>query len=88
MIELTGNLSNYTNGQKNLPFYGDTVKAVLGSIQVMYPQLRANLLTEDGKIRSGVKVFLNDKEMRLPEDYDVAISERDSIFMMTPFAGG
>jgi adenylyltransferase/sulfurtransferase len=54
-----------------------------------YPDLRQNLYTADGKLRSFVNIYLNDDDIRyLPAKEATATAEDDELTIIPSIAGG
>jgi len=54
-----------------------------------YPDLRQNLYTGDGKLRSFVNIYLNDDDIRyLPSKEATSTSESDELTIIPSIAGG
>lgn len=67
---------------------GTTVAEVLDALTAQHPDLRKNLFTEEGKLRSFVNVYVNDEDIRYLQREKTAISEADVLSIVPSIAGG
>ena len=79
----------YTGGQQTVTVPGATVGEALEQLTGAYPELRPNLYTGEGKLRSFVNIYLNDDDIRyLPAKEATAASESDELTIIPSIAGG
>jgi sulfur-carrier protein adenylyltransferase/sulfurtransferase len=81
-------LRQYTAKQDAVSVSGDTVGEVLRSLTSQYPDLRKQIFTEEGKLRSFVNVYLNDEDIRYLSKDATAAKEADTISLVPSIAGG
>jgi molybdopterin converting factor small subunit len=67
---------------------GITVGEVLGSLTNAHPDLRKQIYTDEGKLRSFVNVYLNDEDIRYLEKDKTAVSAADVLSIVPSIAGG
>jgi sulfur-carrier protein adenylyltransferase/sulfurtransferase len=67
---------------------GSTVGEVLRSLTSQYPDLRRQIFTEEGKLRSFVNVYLNDEDIRYLSKDATQAKEADTISLVPSIAGG
>jgi molybdopterin converting factor small subunit len=88
-IHIPTPLRAYTGGQQTVNVPGATVGEALTQLVGAYPDLRNNLYTADGKLRSFVNIYLNDDDIRyLPAKEATATSEDDELTIIPSIAGG
>jgi sulfur-carrier protein len=88
-IHIPTPLRTYTGGQETVTVSGTTVSGSLEQLIASYPELKPNLFTAEGKLRSFVNVYLNDDDIRyLPEKEDAPIKESDELTIIPSIAGG
>ncbi len=80
-------LQRFTDGQRILSVDGDTVGALLHSIDNDYPGFREQIV-EDGQMRRFVNIFLNDEDIRFLQQMDTAINDGDVLAILPALAGG
>jgi sulfur-carrier protein adenylyltransferase/sulfurtransferase len=81
-------LRQFTGKQDAVSVPGNTVGEVLGSLTSQYPDLRKQIFTEEGKLRSFVNVYLNDEDIRYLSKDATAAKEADTISLVPSIAGG
>ena len=88
-IHIPTPLRTYTGGQQTVNVPGATVGEALTQLVGAYPDLRQNLYTGDGKLRSFVNIYLNDDDIRyLPAKEATAATESDELTIIPSIAGG
>jgi adenylyltransferase/sulfurtransferase len=88
-IHIPTPLRTYTGGQQTVNVPGATVAEALTQLVGAYPDLRQNLYTGDGKLRSFVNIYLNDDDIRyLPAKEGTPTGEDDELTIIPSIAGG
>ncbi|MDQ2901517.1 MAG: MoaD/ThiS family protein, partial [Acidobacteriota bacterium] len=57
-------LRQYADKQNSVDLPGSTVGEVLGAMTARYPDMRKQIYSDEGKLRSFVNVYLNDEDIR------------------------
>ncbi|PWU00784.1 MAG: molybdenum cofactor biosynthesis protein MoeB [Terriglobia bacterium] len=78
----------FTGKQDAVSVSGGTVREVLDELTAQYPDLRKQIFTEDGKLRSFVNVYINDEDIRYLSKDATAAKESDTISLVPSIAGG
>ena len=82
-------LRTYTGKQDAVEVNGTTIQEALSGLTTQYPDLRKQLFTDEGKLRSFVNVYLNDEDIRyLDAKEQTKVSEKDSLSIIPSIAGG
>src|SRR5581483_12161068 len=81
-------LRQFTGKQDTVTAPGSTVGAVLQALTTQYPDLRKQIFTDEGKLRSFVNVYLNDEDIRYLSKDATAAKEADTISLVPSIAGG
>jgi molybdopterin synthase sulfur carrier subunit len=82
-------LRTYTGGEETVDIPGQTVAATLENLTAAYPQLKPNLYTPEGKLRSFVNLYVNDEDLRyLPEKEATPATDTDELTIIPSIAGG
>ena len=88
-IHIPTPLRAYTGQQATVAIEASTVRGALDQLTSEHPDLRKHLMTEDGKLRSFVNLYLNDEDVRyLPEKEASAIKSTDALSIIPSIAGG
>jgi adenylyltransferase/sulfurtransferase len=82
-------LRTYTGGEETVDIPGATIAAALENLTAAFPQLKGNLYTPEGKLRSFVNLYFNDEDVRyLPEKESTRASDEDELTIIPSIAGG
>src|ERR1044072_5747115 len=81
-------LRQFTGKQDAVNATGATVGEVLAALTAQYPDLRKQLFTEEGKVRSFVNVYLNDEDIRYLSKDATPAKDGDTISLVPSIAGG
>jgi adenylyltransferase/sulfurtransferase len=81
-------LRQYTGKQEAVSVPGATVGEVLNALTAQYPELRKQIFTDEGKVRSFVNVYLNDEDVRYLSKDSTRAGESDTISLVPSIAGG
>jgi adenylyltransferase/sulfurtransferase len=67
---------------------GSTVGEVLASLTTQFPDLRKQIFTDEGKVRSFVNVYLNDEDIRYLGKDATPAADGDTLSLVPSIAGG
>jgi adenylyltransferase/sulfurtransferase len=81
-------LRQFTGKQDSVTAPGTTVREVLDALTNQHPELRKQIFTEEGKLRSFVNVYLNDEDIRYLSKDATATADGDTISLVPSIAGG
>jgi molybdopterin synthase sulfur carrier subunit len=82
-------LRSYTGGLETVSISGTTINAVFQELTAKYPELKQQLFTPEGKLRSFVNVYLNDDDIRyLESQQETAVKDTDELTIIPSIAGG
>jgi adenylyltransferase/sulfurtransferase len=81
-------LRQFTAKQDAVTAAGATVGEVLQSLTSQYPDLRKQIFTDEGKLRSFVNVYLNDEDIRYLKKDATPAAEGDTLSLVPSIAGG
>jgi molybdopterin converting factor small subunit len=81
-------LSQYTDGRTDINFNALTVGEALGNLTRYYAELRPHLFDEQNKLRSLVKVYLDNQKMRREAGLDTKVKTGDVIIILASVAAG
>src|SRR5579872_1785517 len=81
-------LRQFTGKQDAVTAPGGTVGDVLKSLTTQFPDLRKQIFTDEGKLRSFVNVYLNDEDIRYLSKDATAAKDGDTISLVPSIAGG
>jgi len=81
-------LRQFTAKHDSVTVTGVTVGQVLSALTTEYPDLRKQIFTDEGKLRSFVNVYLNDEDIRYLSKNETPAQDGDTISLVPSIAGG
>jgi sulfur-carrier protein adenylyltransferase/sulfurtransferase len=81
-------LRQFTGRRDSVTVPGATVGEALGALTAQFPDLRKQIFTDDGRVRSFVNVYLNDEDIRYLSKDATSAQETDTISLVPSIAGG
>jgi len=81
-------LRQYTAKENSVTVPGGTVGEALDALTNLYPDLRKQIFSDEGKLRSFVNVYLNDEDIRYLSKAATPAAEADTISLVPSIAGG
>src|ERR1700690_2461246 len=81
-------LRQFTGKQDSVTVPGGTVGDVLSALTTQFPDLRKQIFTDEGKVRSFVNVYLNDEDIRYLSKDATPTADGDTISLVPSIAGG
>ncbi len=81
-------LRQYADKQNSVDAKGASVGEVLNALTTNYADLRKQLYTDEGRLRSYVNIYLNDEDIRYMDKEKTAVSDGDTITIVPSIAGG
>lgn len=81
-------LRTYTHDESQVSAEGDTLGAVLDSLETSYPGIRARILDEDGKLRRFVNIYVADEDVRFDQGLGTRTPDGTQISVIPAVAGG
>jgi molybdopterin converting factor small subunit len=87
-VRLPAVLRAATGGQASVRATGATVGEVFDDLVRQFPDLRPQVLGDDGTLHRHLNVFLNDDDIRYLGRLDAKVGDDDTITLMPAVAGG
>jgi adenylyltransferase/sulfurtransferase len=81
-------LRQFVEKQDTVEANGATVGEVLADLTTRYPNLRKQLYSDEGKLRSFVNVYLNDDDIRYLNKDATPVAAADTLSIVPSIAGG
>jgi adenylyltransferase/sulfurtransferase len=81
-------LRQFADKQDTVTLPGSTAGEVLTALTTKYPDLKKNLFTDEGKLRSFVNVYLNDEDIRYLNKDKTPVTDADTLSIVPSIAGG
>jgi adenylyltransferase/sulfurtransferase len=87
-VNIPSALRRFTDNQASVQVDGATVGEALGALVERFPQLKKQLYSEEGTLRTFVNVYVNDEDIRHASREATPLAERDEIHIIPSIAGG
>lgn len=81
-------LRKFTGNQSRIVVTGNTVRESIDDLVLNYPDLKKNLIDENGQLRTFVNIFLGDDDIRNLENSDTSVKAESVISIVPAIAGG
>jgi molybdopterin synthase sulfur carrier subunit len=81
-------LRTYTGGAKSVEASGDTLSALIDSLDGTHPGIKGRLITDDGGLHRFVNVYVNDEDVRFTGSLGTALKDGDAVTILPAVAGG
>ena len=75
-------------GVRELSVPGSTVSEVLEALYLAHPEVRSQLVSDDGELHRFVNIYVNDEDVRLQEWLDTPVGDTDTLLILPAMAGG
>jgi molybdopterin converting factor small subunit len=75
-------------GVRELSVPGSTVSEVLEALYSAHPEVRSQLVSDDGELHRFVNIYVNDEDVRLQEWLDTPVGDTDTLLILPAMAGG
>lgn len=81
-------LRTYTGGESQVSAQGDTLSAVIESLDADYPGIKARVLDEQGALRRFVNVYVGNDDVRFADGLATATPDGTQVSVIPAVAGG
>ncbi|MEO1050431.1 MAG: MoaD/ThiS family protein [Bacteroidota bacterium] len=81
-------LRKFTDNQASIDSTGLTVGDAIQELATSYPDLKKHLFEQDGKIRSFVRIYVGDDDIKALNNEATQVSEGSVISIIPAIAGG
>jgi molybdopterin converting factor small subunit len=87
IVRIPTPLRTLTAGEEQVKAPGDTVRAVIETLEKNHPGIRDRLLDEKG-VRRFVNIYVGDEDIRFLDGLDTQLKSEDEISIVPAIAGG
>jgi sulfur-carrier protein len=87
-VRVPTTLRTLTAGASEVNVEGDTLSAVLDSLEAEHPGFKERLLDDEGQIRRFVNVFVSDDDVRFLDGLDTPVPDGETVSIIPAVAGG
>lgn len=81
-------LRKFTNHEPRVDVQATTVKEAINALSVNFPELKKNLLDDNGKIRGFVNLFVGDEDIRNLQQENTVLATNSVLSIIPAIAGG
>jgi len=81
-------LRSYTGEQSQVTAEGDTLAAVLDSLETSFPGIRARVVDDSGALRRFVNIYVAEEDVRFANGLETPTPEGTQISIIPAVAGG
>ena len=84
-------LRTYTGGEKAVEATGDTLAALIESLEANHPGIKERLIDSasgTGDLRRFVNVYINDEDVRFIGSLEATLKDGDQVVILPAVAGG
>ncbi len=87
-VRVPTTLRTLTAGESEIAVEGDTVGAVIESLEGAHPGFKERILDDDGALRRFVNVFVSDDDVRFLDGLGTAVPAGETLSIVPAVAGG
>ena len=87
-VRLPTVLRQYAGGQSSVQARGDNVREAFEDLVLQFPQLRGQVVTDEGELHRFVNVYVGDDDIRYLEKLDTKLNGDETISILPAVAGG
>lgn len=81
-------LRKYTDQNRTFETGEDTLSGAIGAFTEQYPEVKNNLLDEDGEVRSYIKIYIGGDEVNPAKNGDITLQDDTEVSIVPAIAGG
>jgi sulfur-carrier protein len=78
----------FTEGQSVVELEPGTVRELIGQLEARWPQMKGQIVTENGELHRFVNVYVNDEDARYLDKLNTRVGEGDTVSLLPSVAGG
>jgi molybdopterin synthase sulfur carrier subunit len=88
LVRIPTPLRTLTKGSAEVQVTGETVGALVESLEGQFPGMRDRLVDETGELRRFINVYVNEEDVRFLDGKETALKEGDQVSIVPAIAGG
>lgn len=81
-------LRRLTGGQSKLTVEGETIGALIQTLEKQYPGIAEKVLDGEGNVKRFINVFVNESEIRTLQGLTTTVKATDQVSIVPAMAGG
>ncbi|MBD5533004.1 MAG: MoaD family protein [Lachnospiraceae bacterium] len=87
-VLVSATLRSFTNRNAKFELEGETVWDILTALTEEYPEIQKVLFDDDNRLRDFIGVYVNEKNIQMPEGLKTTVRAGDDILLLPVIAGG
>ena len=87
-VRIPSPLRPFAGGKSVVEVEATSVAELLGALSDAHKELGARLRDDEGKLRSHVRVYVNDEDVRFLQEEKTALKPGDTVAIVPAIAGG
>ncbi len=87
-VNIPSVLRSAVGGSKSVEGQSGPLRELLESLGNQYPELKKQVLDEEGELHRFVNVYVNDEDVRYLEGMETKVAEGDVVAILPAVAGG
>jgi len=87
IVKIPVPLQRLTGGKEEVEGEAGTIISLVNSLDQKYPGL-AERISEDGKLRRFVNIYVNEEDVRFMQNEETAVKDGDEVSIVPAIAGG
>ena len=87
-VKIPTPLRSLTNDVDLVTSEGDTIAALVESLEAAYPGMKERLCEESGELRRFVNIYVNGEDVRFLDGLATQLAEGDEVSIIPAVAGG
>lgn len=87
-VQIPSPLRPLTGGAQEVQIEAGSVAALIDGLESAHQGLREKLVDADGNLRSYVRIFVNDEDVRFLDDKQTKLAPGDQVSIVPAIAGG
>ncbi|TIC87486.1 MoaD/ThiS family protein [Nocardioides sp. GY 10113] len=80
-------LRTYTGGEKAVTGEGESLSALIDSLEAGHPGIKERLI-DNGDLRRFVNIYINDEDVRFLGSLEATLADGDQVVILPAVAGG
>jgi molybdopterin converting factor small subunit len=81
-------LRKFTSNEGTIQITGDTIGEAILDLTNKFPDLKNNILDDEGNLRNFVRIYLGDDDIKTLDDTHTSVEENSVISIIPAIAGG
>ena len=87
IVRIPTPLQRLTEGKEEVEGKAGTIMELIADLEAKYPGI-AERISENGKVRRFVNIYLNDEDIRFLQGEETVVKEGDEVSIVPAIAGG